>query len=147
MSAPQTLKEAEERFSGFLRSHDVPDRVRWVDPTDAVWDRSRPCLLVRPTPTSSETASQRYAEGIKNGFGISLHAFSELTDWTIATIILPRDSEEAQRLLIRVGELKLSLAVQRLNARVVEHRITWSILARRYRASSRAFWADCIGWS
>ena len=92
-----------------------------------------------PTQTAWNHACQRYLEGIRNGFGFALYAFSELAGTAVAAVILPKDDAEAQRSLMPLGGVKLSAATKRLPAREVAGRLTWLILSLRYRAWSRWF--------
>jgi hypothetical protein len=146
-SVPPSLREASERFSTFLRENDYSERVFWVDVDDVVWDGR--ILSVREHPNESmwDRACRRYSDGIKNGFGIALYAFSQTDGSTIAAIIWPKNHDEAQRHLVPVGGIKLSAATRKLHARFIRNRFGWLILLVRHRTFSRSFWNDYLSYS
>jgi hypothetical protein len=147
MSSPETpasLDEACQRFSRFLRENGYPEQILWVEHPDVVLSHRRLFVRARPTKTVWEHARQKYEEGIKNGHGVLLHAFSELGEAAIAAVILPQDDDAAQRHLIPKGDLKLSVATNKFGARRVTNRLIWLILSLRHRTASRSFWDDYL---
>lgn len=143
---PNSLNEASQRFSRFLRENGYPEQVAWVEQTDLVWDRHQLCACVRKRPTQIawDRACQRYAEGIRNGLGVELHAFSEVAGTAIAAVIVPKDEDAAQRRLMPRSGLKLSAATRKLTARRVTNSLTWLVLSLFHRADSRSFWDDYL---
>jgi hypothetical protein len=142
MSSHETpaFPEACQRFSRFVRENGYPEQVLWVEQADVVWWRQQLLVRVRPVQTGRDRACQRYEEGIRNGSGVLLHAFSEIEGTAIAAVILPRDEDVAQRHLMPQSGLKLSVATTKLSARHITNRLTWWILTLRRRTSSRLFW-------
>jgi hypothetical protein len=144
---PASLNEAGQRFSRFLRENGYPEQVLWVEHGDIVWHRRQLWVRMRPIQTAQERACQRFADGIRNGLGVSLYAFSELAGTAIAAVILPKDKDAAQRNLMPRDGLKLSVATKKLSARRVKNRLTWLILSACHTAASRSFWDDYLGCS
>lgn len=145
----ESLTEVSQRFSKFLRENGYPEQVVWVEPTDVLWDRHQLCVCVRERPAQIawDHARRRYANGIRNGLGVELRAFSEIRGTAIATVICPKDDDAAQRHLMPRRGLKLSAATKKLSARRVTNGLTWLILSLRHRADSRLFWDDYLGRS
>jgi hypothetical protein len=143
---PASLETATHRFSHFLEQNGYPRQVLWVEQGDVVWDRCQ--VWVRPDSSqiAFDHARERYADGIRGGLGVCFHAFSELAGTTVATILVPKDHDEAQRALIPLGGLKLNAATNKLSARHVAARVTWLILSMRHRKSSRLFWTGHFGF-
>jgi hypothetical protein len=147
MNSPETpasLDEACQRFSRFLRENGYSEQILWIERLDIVWHRRQLFIRERPQQIVWDRARRRYEEGIRNGHGVLLHAFSELGGTAVAAIILPKDEDAAQRHLIAPGGLKLSVATNKLSASRITNRLTWWILAARYRTSSRLFWDDYL---
>jgi hypothetical protein len=142
---PASLDEACHRFSQFLRENDYPEQILWVEQSDVVWSQRHLSVRARSAQTVRERACQRYEEGIKNGRGVSLHAFSELGENAVAVVIVPRDDEVGHRHLIPTGGLKLSVATKKLEARRIANRLIWLILSWRHRTTSRSFRNDYLG--
>jgi hypothetical protein len=142
---PASLDEAYRRFSQFLRESGYPEQILWVEQSDVVWSQRHLCVRARSAQTVREHACQRYAEGLKNGHGVSLHAFSELGENAVAVVIVPRDDEAAHRHLIPTGGLKLSTATKKLEARRITNRLIWLMLSWRHRTTSRSFRNEYLG--
>jgi hypothetical protein len=144
---PASLNEACQRFSRFLQQNDYPEQIVWVEQADLVWDQRHLCVCVRERPTQIawDHASQRYEEGIRNGNGVLLLAFSQLGETSVAAVILPKDDDAAQRHLIPRSGLKLSAATKKLSARRFTNRLTWLIQSARNRTASRLFWDEYLG--
>ncbi len=141
---PISLREASAAFSEFLRNNSYPEQVLWVGEADVLWDRRQ--LWVRPAKGTWDAAGEKYADGIKRGLGIALHAFSSIEGMTIATIFVPIDEDVAQRFLISPNGLKFSAATNRLPARHVSSSMKWLFLSARHRTSSRLFRADYLNY-
>jgi len=137
--APESLEAACLTFSSFLLQSGYPERVRWVEQFDVLWDRSQ--ILVRPRLTQEtwKAASKKYATGIERGHGIALYAFSALADLTIATILVPRNEDEAERSLTPCGGLKMSAAATKPPVREIAGQLAWLILSIWYRSPSQLF--------
>jgi hypothetical protein len=135
--APESFEEASERFCTFLRQNGYPEKVLWVEQANLVWDKRR--LWVRDDPVAVEHARRRYADGIRAGFGVNLHAFAAADDKTVARVIVPVDDDAAQRHLMPCGGLKLSALKDMMNARAVSSRSVWLFLSLLNKDSSRLF--------
>jgi hypothetical protein len=145
--APESLSEARRLFSSFLQQNGYPTQIRWVTREDVVWTGGE--LLVRLMPRSSawDDACRVYAVGIGRKLGVCLHAFASLDGSTIATVIMPKDDDAAQRALIAGGGLKMSADVRMVPSRAVGSTLAWSVCSLRYRSFSRQFWQSCCEYS
>jgi hypothetical protein len=139
---PISLTEASEEFCRFLRDNSYPEQVLWVREADVLWDQRQ--LWVRPSRGAWDSARNKYTDGIKNGLGITLYAFSSMEGVTIATIFVPEDKDVAQRLQMPLNGLKLSAAANRLPAQPVSSSTRWLFLSARHRKSSRVFRANYL---
>ena len=95
--APVSFDDARQRFAAFLRKNGYPENVLWVDQADLIWDRRQ--LRIHDYPASLEHARKHYADGIKAGLGINLHAFATAGATTIAAIRLPLDGARYEKWL------------------------------------------------
>jgi hypothetical protein len=143
----ETFDEACQHFSKFLGENHCSEHILWVDQTDVVWDRHQVWILVRPIQTAIERARKKYEAGAGSGFGVALLAFSDLAGYTVETIILPKDDDEAQRFLMPRGGLKLSARLKKFPARAVANPLIWLILSTWHRKFSRSFRVDSLGCS
>ena len=144
---PASLDQACQRFSRFLRENGYPEQILWVENPDVICHQWQLWVRARTAQTMRGRACQKYEEGIRNGLGVWLQAFSELPGTTIAAVILPKDEDAAQRCLMPRSGLKLTVAAKKFSARRVTNRLTWLILSLRYGAASRSFWDDYLGCS
>ncbi|HTW58337.1 MAG TPA: hypothetical protein VMD99_09410 [Terriglobales bacterium] len=144
---PQSLNEACQRFSRFLRENGYPEQVLWVEDTDVVWHRRKLWVRALPEQTAQGRACRKYEEGVRNGRGVKLYAFSELGKTAIAAVILPKDEDARQRAQMPRGGLMLSAAIKKLSAHRVTNRVTWLILSGLHRTDSPSFWESYLGLS
>lgn len=139
---PELLDEAAERFSKFLRGNGYSERVLWVEKADLLWDRQQLWIRQRTSETAWNSARQRYAEGISRGFGVWLYAFSEAAGNSIAVVLKPESEDASQRLLMPRWGLKLSAAIKKLPAHLVDARLQWLLLSLHHRTASQSFRAN-----
>ena len=137
--APETLPEALDVFSMFLKNNGYPEQILWVGKNDVAWDRRQLRIRVRPLQKAWQTACETYTGGIKRRLGVSLYAFSSIEGMTIATVLVPENEDMAQRSRIPPDELKLSTATNSLPACRVTSRLVWLALSLCHRRSSRLF--------
>ena len=140
--APQSFDDACLRFSAFLRQNRLPGQIAWVEESDLVWDKHRLWIRIHPGETAWANVRQQYADGLKCGLGVSLHAFAAFPEATIAAVTFPRDEDAAQRNLMQRDGLKLSARVEIFPASPVISSLQWWFLSLRHHNSSRLFWTN-----
>lgn len=110
---PASLNEAGQPFSRFLRENGYPEQVLWVEHGDIVWHRRQLWVRMRPIQTAQERACQRYADGIRNGLGVTLYAFRSLQERRSPLSFCQRT--KTQHSVTSCRETALSSASQRRN--------------------------------
>ena len=121
----ESFAEWTKRLSDFLRGSGLPARVAWVDWGDVLISQGR--LYVRGFAKSSRpsTAETRFQRATDRGVGISLEAVCKVGDASCCFVYLPRDQDEAQRLMIPQTGVKLSVPTLAAEARTIKNPIAW----------------------
>ena len=134
---PKTLKEAEQRFRGFLRRQNYPETIYWLIPDEIVISAGPHYWIRKRRTQATQHAALRYAEGVDRNLGILLKAICATDTETFASVFIPQNDEEAQNHLM--GRcLKLSCAVERHPATAITDPLRWLWLEWRYGKQSRA---------
>jgi hypothetical protein len=133
---PNSLIQASNGFSTFLKENGYPDRVVWVGRSNLVWGGRR--LWIKE-PATWDEASRLYTLGVERGFGVCLQAFGKTESSTIATVFVPKDDDESQSWLMPLGGLKMSAWVKSLPAHLVKSNLLWIALSAWYRKSTLSF--------
>lgn len=142
---PDSLDKACHRFSKLVGENDYPEQILLVEQEGVVRD-GRQYWVHATSNAAQERASTRYAEGIRQGSGMALYAFSALKGRAIEVIMLPTKKDEAERFLMTAGGLKLSAAINKFPARAIVSPFIWLLPSVRYRPRSRSFranWLTC----
>ncbi len=126
------FEAAEQKFSGFLRSQNYPQKICWLMPGDVVVDNERH-YWVRDRKAN---AAFRYAEGIHQNLGILLVAVCSTETETFASVLVPDDDVEAQYHLMGRG-LKLSCPVEKYPTTATTNPLHWLLLRLRYGNQSK----------
>ena len=131
---PKTLKEAEQKFRGFLSRANYPDAICWLIPGDVVASAGH--YWVRKRGAKAEQyAAFRYAEGVNRNLGILLEAICATEEETFASVFVPEDDADAQSHLMG-PVLKLSCPVERYAATAITNPLRWLWLWCRHGKQS-----------
>ena len=133
---PNSLTQASNGFSKFLKDNGYPHRVVWAGRSNVIWDGRR--LWVRE-PSTWDSATRLYKLGIERGLGVCVQAFGETENSTIATVFVPKDDDERQRALTPLGGLKMNAWVKSVPAHRVRSNLLWIVLSAWYRQSTLSF--------
>ena len=137
--APESLEAACPGFAKFLRQVGYPELILWVAPDDVVWNGKKLWVRSRTAVEIQEAAAQRYRESKRQGYGICLYAFSTVTHWTIATILVSTNRDEAERHMMPLDVLKMSAVEEKLSAASIATHTTWILRSMLHREISRQF--------
>jgi hypothetical protein len=134
---PTTLLDAQNQLSEFLERQGWPTRVVWLQRNDLLPERQTFWVGPQDSAQTFAAAERVYEEGRRRGLGISVEAICADKKSTFAAIFLPRDEDEAQRLMIPQG-LKLGVPVEHRRATVV-NALRWAFLRMRFAFKSESF--------
>jgi hypothetical protein len=126
-------EELQGQLSQLLQRTGHPSRVAWVFQDDLAWVRGT--LYVRlPLPTSNEASVLEALKSRKvQDHGVEAHVLATLEAMTLCGLIIPRNSQEAESLMI--GGIKCSVLERTLRARPSSG-LKWRLLKRLHREPS-----------
>jgi hypothetical protein len=125
---PQTLADAELKFSTFLAAQSYPKKIRWLVPTDVLVDNQRRFWIrERGTNAAMHHAALRYSEGVERRSGIELRAICSTETQTFAFVFVPKDDLDAQYHLMGHA-LKLTCPTEKYPTSRTKNPVKWLAL-------------------
>lgn len=123
--AQTSFTEAEKEFKNFLADNNLPSDILWVFREDTI-SRNRELYerqfwLKPPSPEENRKIAEKYYEiGQQRSLGICLSAFAICGDKIGCCIILPKDKEDSEYLLMSSTHLKLSFTIDMPTAQIIK---------------------------
>ncbi|MBN8733741.1 MAG: hypothetical protein J0L64_24615 [Acidobacteria bacterium] len=120
---------AKEKFVDFLVNQGFPPRLLWVQPDDVVlreWKGAATLFVRKGDHNQRESdARQEFQSAAERGVGLALEASCKTGDWTICSIFVPENNDQAERLMVPRQGVKLSVAINPPPTVLVEHKWLW----------------------
>lgn len=129
---------AVESLKSLMAAQGISTELAWVSRQDVVWDGSQ--LLVRvPLPIArNETIAALVERRLANRLGVALMAFAQAERLVLGYVVLPRDGDEAERLMIPINSVKISVAERPLPAVEVRSATMWAVRSTWAKLTERS---------
>lgn len=121
---PASFHDAVTRLRSYLRTHDRPEAVVWVNPDDILVAGSRLHVRVRAPTRRWMDAQVRYELGLDRKMGILLCQVCQAPGVSCCHVYIPKNASDAEQRQLH-GGLKILVSGDERRANVVTSRLYW----------------------
>jgi hypothetical protein len=130
--AQTSFDEAVGEFKKFLAENNIPSEILWLFKEDVfsrnVEFHALDFWLKLPLPEENEKLAEKHYEiGRQKNFGLGLSAFALCEGKVCCAVVIPKDKEDSEYMLMSPEYLKFSCVIGMPVARAVRSSLRWKL--------------------